>query len=84
MERTVGNLHLEVVSKDNTYQTICVTGLSVEEMNDVLENGNDALGNVMEKNGAGSVFTSWHNGYGIYSIRHVGGHLFVQIGNSCE
>lgn len=77
-------LHIEEVSRDRTYKTMCITGLSVEEMNDVLSRGNDALCEVMEKHGKGNTFRCWHNGYGIYSIRHIGGHLLVEIGNSCD
>lgn len=82
MERKVGNLTLEIASQDKTYTTICITGLSVGEMNDVLGNGNTALQTVMEKNNAGDVYERWENEFGIYSIRHVGGHLFVMIGRA--
>ena len=77
------SLTIETVSKDRHYTTECITGLSVEEMNEVLAN-HDALGEVMGKHGFGNTYQCWHNGYGIYSIRHIGGHLLVEIGNSCD
>lgn len=80
---TQDTLQIEEASRDRTYKTMCITGLSVEEMNEVLDN-HDALGEVMEKYGMGSTYRCWHNGYGIYSIRHIGGHLLVEIGNSCD
>ena len=80
MERTVGNLKLEIAAQDSKYTTICVTGLTVAEMNYVLENGKEPLSKVMEQNGASDVYERWENEFGIYSIRHVGGHLFVMIG----
>ena len=76
-------LIIETASEDRHYKTKCITGLSVEEMNQVLDN-HDALGDVMEKHGCGNTYRCWHNGYGIYSIRHIGGHLLVEIGNSCD
>lgn len=82
MERTVGNLTLEIASQDSTYTTMCVTGLTVDEMNDVLANGNTALWRVMMKNGAEDVYERWEKEFGIHSIRHVGGHLFVMIGRA--
>lgn len=77
------SITIETVSEDRHYTTKCITGLSVEEMNEVLNN-HDALGEVMEKHGMGNTYECWHNGYGIYSIRHIGGHLLVEIGNSCD
>lgn len=68
---------------DRIYDTMCVDGLTVEEMNEILLN-NSALGRIMTKHGCGGTYSCWHNGYGIYGIRHVGEHLFVTIGNSCD
>ena len=68
---------------DRTFTTLCIDGLSVAEMNTILAN-HDALGDIMSHHGHGSAYTSWKCGYGIYGIRHVGGHLFVTIGNSCD
>lgn len=69
--------------RDNTYTTMSIEGLSVEEMSQVLED-NKSLGDVMANHDLGRTYIQWHNGYGIYGIRHVGGHLFVTIGNSCD
>ena len=68
---------------DRVYDTMCIDGLTVEEMNEVLSD-HDKLGDIMESHGLGDTYSCWHNGYGIYGIRHVGGHLFVKIGNSCD
>lgn len=76
-------LKIEESSHDRWYTTLIIEGLSVEEMNQVLEH-HDALGDVMEKHGMGNTYKCWHNGYGIYGIRHFGGHLLVMIGNSCD
>ena len=77
-------MKIEPVSKDWLYTTMCISGLTVAEMNDILTRGEDALGEVMALHGAEGAFTCWKCGYGIYSIRHCGGDLFVQIGNSCD
>ena len=80
----MGNdLKIERVSKDWVFTTLCISGLSVDEMNEIL-NRHDALGEVMEKHGMGDTYTYWKCGFGIYSINHCGGDLFVQIGNSCD
>lgn len=34
--------------------------------------------------GGEKIGTAWRCGYGIYSIRHFGGHLIVEVGNSCD
>lgn len=72
--------------RDRTFATMCIEGLSVEEVNEILSrrDEDDALGEVMEKHGFGNTFECWKCGYGIYGIRHVGGHLFVKIGNTCD
>ena len=77
------NVTLEQAYKDNTFTTMCIDGLSVDEMNEILAH-HDSLGKIMTRHGMGGTYSCWHNGYGIYGIRHVGGHLFVQIGNSCD
>ena len=79
----MNNLTIKEEYRDRYYDTLCIDGLTVEEMNEILSN-HSALGDVMEKHGMGNTYSCWHNGYGIYGIRHVGGHLFVQIGNSCD
>ena len=77
-------LKIEEVAKDRTFTTMCINGLSVKEMDDVLTRREDALQEVMEKYGEGNTFTCWKCGYGIYSIRHCGADLYVLIGNSCD
>ena len=84
----MSDLKIETVSKDRYFDFITVEGLSVEEMKYVLEgNGdgkqmNDRLCVVMEKHGKS--IDDWRWGYGIYSIKHIGGHLLVEIGNNCD
>ena len=79
----MNNLTIKEEYRDRYYDTLCIDGLTVEEMNEILSN-HSALGDIMEKHGMGKTYEYWHNGYGIYGIRHVGSHLFVQIGNSCD
>lgn len=88
-------LHIEKSYGDRYFNTFCVEGLSVKEINAILEarqNGldeRDVLVSVMSKHDNDShygknIAEGWRRGYGIYDIRHVGGHLFVQVGNSCD
>ena len=88
-------LHIVKEYSDNYFDTFSVEGLSVEEMNAVLnarDNGLDdcdVLVEVMSKHDNDShygknIAEGWRRGYGIYGIRHVGGHLFVQVGNHCD
>ena len=88
-------LHIEKTASDRWFNHFTVDGLSVEEMNEILEarqNGKDqrdVLVDVMSRHDNDSwygrnIAEAWRNGYGIYDIRHVGGHLFVEVGNSCD
>lgn len=88
-------LHIEKMGSDRTFTQWLVEGLSIEEMNKVLnasENGvddRDALVEVMARHDNDSSYgkniaEAWRNGYGIYGIRHFGGHLIVTVGNSCD
>lgn len=88
-------LHIEKTYSDRCFDTYIVEGLSVEEMNAVLnarkegKDDRDALVEVMEKHDNDSSYgrniaTGWRHGYGIYSIRHFGGHLIITVGNSCD
>ena len=79
-----GKLTIKKEYRDNTFTTMCIEGFSVEEINDILNRGEYALGELMKKHGEVNTFNCWKCGYGIYGIRHVGGHLFVMIGNSCD
>lgn len=82
-------LKIERVSNDRFFETLMITGLSVDEMNYILDgNGDgkridDRLCETMSKR-TGRTYDDWRYGYGIYSVRHVGGHLLVQIGNNCD
>ena len=88
-------LHIEKVSSDRCFDFYTVEGLTVEEMNYVIDgNGDgkrreDRLVKVMSKHDNDSwygknIASGWRWGYGIYSIRHIGGHLLVEVGNSCD
>jgi len=89
-------LHIEKVGSDRCFDMFLVEGLSVDEMNQILNaptygNGcrEDMLVEVMSKHDNDSSYgkniaEGWRCGYGIYSIRHVGGHLIITVGNSCD
>ena len=88
-------LHIEKSYGERFFDVFCIEGLSVEEMNAVLnahDNGldeRDVLVEVMSKHDNDSSYgkniaSGWRHGYGIYEIRHVGGHLFVTVGNNCD
>ena len=88
-------LHIEKVSSDRCFDFYTVEGLTVEEMNYVIDgNGDgkrreDRLVEVMSKHDNDSwygknIAEGWRLGYGIYSIRHIGGHLLIEVGNSCD
>ena len=88
-------LHIEKTSSDRWYNYYTVDGLSVEEIKQITEarsNGKDdrdVLVEVMSKHDNDSSYgkniaEGWRWGYGIYHIGHVGGHLFVEVGNSCD
>lgn len=79
----MNDLKIQQEYEDNTYKTMSIEGLSVNEMNTILAN-HDTLGDIMTMHGYGKQYAVWHNGYGIYGISHVGGHLFVRIGKSCD
>ena len=85
----MNDLKIEKQYADRLSTTILVEGFSPEEMNEILnpkkhDDGRNALCDLLEKHGYGSTAKSWHNGYGIYDIRHFGGHLIVKIGNNCD
>lgn len=83
-------LKIEEVSSDRYFDFITIEGLSVEEMNYIIDgNGdgkdkNDRFVDVMTKHGKGNAAEAWRWGYGIYSIKHIGGHLLIEVGNNCD
>ena len=88
-------LHIEKTYSDRYFNTFTVDGLSVKEMNEILDarhegkDQRDVLVDVMSRHENDSSYGNniaegWRNGYGIYSIRHVGQHLFVEVGNNCD
>ena len=84
-------LHIEQSSRDSTFTIYLVEGLSVDEVNEILkaDDRRDALVEVMGRHENDSrygqnIAEAWRYGYGIYGIRHFGGHLLVTVGNSCD
>ena len=88
-------IHIEKTSSDRCFNYYTVDGLSVEEIKQITEarsNGKDdrdVLVEVMSKHDNDSSYgkniaEGWRCGYGIYHIGHVGGHLFIEVGNSCD
>ena len=88
-------LHIETSSKDNTFTIFLVEGLTVDEVNEILnahKNGKDDRDVLVEVMGrhendsryGQNIAEAWRWGYGIYGIRHFGGHLLVTVGNSCD
>ena len=90
-----GKLHIEKTSSDRWYNYFSVDGLSIEDMNAVLnankegKDQQDVLVDVMNQYDNDSYYGQniaecWRNGYGIYHIGHIGGHLLIEVGNSCD
>ena len=90
-----GTLHIEKVSSDRWYDFYTVEGMTIEDMNYVLSgNGDgkkreDRLMETMDKYDNDSWYghnigSAWRWGYGIYSVRHIGGHLLIEVGNNCD
>ena len=83
-------LKIEVTSKDRYWETLMISGLSVKDMKYILDgNGDgkkmdDRLCETMNRITNSTMYDAWRYGYGIYSVRHVGGHLLVQVGNNCD
>jgi len=94
MTDTNVKLHIEKTYSSCGMDTFLINGLSVAEMNKILDpnlNGGeqrDVLAEILDKHDndyrSGNLGTCWRQGYGIYSIRHFGGHLLVDVGNSCD
>lgn len=91
----MATLHIVKTGSDRWYDYYSVEGLSVDEIKQITEahlNGKDSrdvLVEVMSKYDNDSSYgkniaEGWKCGYGIYHIGHVGGHLLVEVGNSCE
>ena len=84
-----GDLKVERTSSDRTFDYYTIEGFTVEEMKYILDGNGDGTSSddrfveLMEKHG----YKGWKDtqiGYGIYSVRHVGGHLFVMTGRNCD
>lgn len=77
-------LKIEEAHHDRYFETLMITGFTPKEMDEILSNGENALEKCMENHGMGDTFKYWQCGYGIYGIKHFGGHLLVTISNSCD
>ena len=87
-------LHIEKAYSDCGTDTFLIYGLSVEETTRILDAADegkerrDVLAEILDAHENdyrnGNLGTCWRCGYGIYSIRHFGGHLIVEVGNSCD
>ena len=87
-------LHIEKSYSGCGMDTFLITGLSVAETNRILnaadegKDRRDILAEILDAHENdyrnGNLGTCWRCGYGIYSIRHFGGHLIVEVGNSCD
>ena len=91
----MATLHIEKTSSDRCFDYYSIEGLSVEEIKQITEahlqgkDDRDVLVEVMSKHDNDSrygknIAEGWRNGYGIYHIGHIGGHLLVEVGNSCD
>ena len=90
----LSKLHIEKQYSSGGTDTFIIEGLSVQEMTNVLdagsfENQRTVLATLLDthdndyRSGSG-LGTAWLCGYGIYGIRHFGGHLIVTVGNNCD
>lgn len=87
-------LHIEKSYSGCGIDTFLINGLSIEETNRILnareqgKDDRDVLAEILDAHENdyrnGNIGTCWRYGYGIYSIRHFGGHLIVEVGNSCD
>ena len=87
-------LHIEKSYSGCGIDTFLINGLSIEETNRILnareqgKDDRDVLAEILDAHENdyrnGNIGTCWRYGYGIYSIRHFGGHLIVEVCNSCD
>ena len=87
-------LHIEKSYSGCGIDTFLINGLPVEETNQILnareqgKDDRDVLAEILDAHENdyrnSNIGTCWRWGYGIYSIRHFGGHLIVEVGNSCD
>lgn len=86
-------LHIEKQYSSSGMTTYIVEGLSVDEMDEILnapdfDSKRSALSKILDSHdndmSNANLGTCWYCGYGIYEIRHFGGHLIVSVGNSCD
>ena len=78
------DLTIEEAFRDRCYTTYIINGFSPDEVSKILDGGREVLCNLLVKHGYANTAITWHNGYGIYEIRHCGGHLLVKTGSSCD
>lgn len=78
---------IEKVFSDDHSDTFVVTGLTVDEVNFIIDQHSyfpqrhlQEVMNFHKKN----LGDTWRYKCGIHSIRHVGGHLIVRVGKNCD
>ena len=90
---TDGKLHIERHMAYPGINCYLIQGFSPDEMDSILnaktfEEGREKLAELLDSHendmNRGNLGTRWLCGYGIYSIRHFGGHLLVDVGDSCD
>ena len=90
-----GTLHIEKTSSDRWYNYYSVEGFDTADLNAILnarkdgKDQRDVLVEIMSKYDNDSryghnIAEGWRWGYGIYHIGHIGGHLLIEVGNSCD
>lgn len=87
-------LHIERHLSYGALDSFIIEGLSPKEMNSILdadtwEQKTIKLQKLLNEydndyRDGYSLGDRWARGYGIYGIRHFGGHLIVDIGKSCD
>ena len=86
-------LHIERHMSYNGLNAFLISGFSPKEMDSILNAESwDAQRNRLiellneHENDyqPGNLGTCWGCGYGIYDIRHFGGHLMVDVGSTCD
>ena len=90
----MSKLHVERHLSYSGMNSFIIEGLTPDEMNSILdapgfEQKRERLVELLDKHendfqSGHSLGTCWGCGYGIYGIRHFGGHLIVDVGNSCD
>ena len=88
-----GKLHIERHMSYNGMNEYLIQGFTPDEMDSILnadtwDGRRDRLVELLNGHEndmfGGNLGTRWLCGYGIYGIRHFGGHLIVEVGSGCD